>query len=103
VDGHPVAKRSASKVTRGGAKNALRRHDAGGTAVEEVVFLRGHQPGLGPYDRLLTVPLLREGQPAGCPATLNESREHVASVLATLPPDAFCLSPGTPAIRTVFT
>jgi nicotinate phosphoribosyltransferase len=102
VDGYPVAKRSASKTTRGGAKSALRRHDEAGTAVEEVVFLRCQQPELGPHDRLLPVPLLRAGQPVGRLPTLPESREHLTTALPALPPDALRLPPGTPALRTTF-
>ena len=37
VDGRPVAKRSAAKESRGGAKTAVRRYKPTGTAVEEVV------------------------------------------------------------------
>ncbi len=102
VDGQPVAKRSASKITRGGAKSALRRHDDTGTALEEVVFLRGRQPEPRPDDKLLPVPLLRDGQPVGRLPTLQESREHVAAALTTLPADGRRLSPGDPAIPTAF-
>ena len=38
VDGRPVAKRSENKQSNGGAKGALRRHRATGTATEEVVY-----------------------------------------------------------------
>ncbi len=102
VDGQPVAKRSASKVTRGGAKSALRRYKDTGTALEEVVFLRRQHPEPGPEDRLLPVPLLRDGQPVGPSPTLQESRERVAGALTTLPADGRRLSPGNPAIPTVF-
>ncbi|MGH3843969.1 MAG: nicotinate phosphoribosyltransferase, partial [Pseudonocardiaceae bacterium] len=102
VDGQPVAKRSPSKITRGGAKSALRRHKDSGTAVEEVVFTHGRQPEPEPGDRLLPVPLLRDGRPVGRPPTLQESREHLAAALITLPPDGRRLSPGDPAIPTRF-
>jgi nicotinate phosphoribosyltransferase len=102
VDGQPVAKRSASKTSRGGAKSALRRHDDDGTAIEEVVFHRTQQLEPGPHDRLLPRPLVRNGQPVGRLPTLPESREHLTTVLATLPPDALRLSPGNPAVPTVF-
>jgi nicotinate phosphoribosyltransferase len=102
VDGQPVAKRSTSKVTRGGAKSALRRYKDTGTAVEEVVFLRGRQPELGPHDRLLPVPLLREGQPVGPPPTLEQGHKQVRAGLASLSPDGLELSPGEPVIPTVF-
>ena len=51
VDGRPVAKRSASKESRGGAKSAVRRHKPTGTAVEEVVHRRATPPELGQHDR----------------------------------------------------
>jgi nicotinate phosphoribosyltransferase len=102
VDGQPVAKRSTAKISRGGAKSALRRHKPSGTAVEEVVFLRGEQPALGAHDRVLPVPLLRDGQPVGAPPTLQEGRERVTAALISLPWDGLRLSPGEPAIATVF-
>ena len=102
VDGQPVAKRSTAKISRGGAKSALRRHKPSGTAVEEVVFLRGKQPALGAHDRVLPVPLLRDGQPVGAPPTLQEGRERVTAALISLPWDGLRLSPGEPAIATVF-
>jgi nicotinate phosphoribosyltransferase len=102
VDGQPVAKRSTAKVSRGGAKSALRRYKPSGTAVEEVVFLRGKQPQLQAHDRVLLVPLLREGQPVGPPTTLQDGRERVTAALTTLPWDGLRLSPGEPALPTVF-
>jgi nicotinate phosphoribosyltransferase len=102
VDGQPVAKRSTSKISRGGAKSALRRYKPSGTAIEEVVFLRGRQPELDEHDRVLPVPLLREGQPVGALPTLQEGRERVAGALTTLPWDGLRLSPGEPALPTVF-
>ncbi len=102
VDGRPVAKRSESKASRGGAKGALRRYKPSGTAVEELVFRRGRQPHLGEYDRVLPVPLLREGHPVGSPDTLQQGRERVRAALSSLPADGLQLSPGEPAIPTVF-
>jgi nicotinate phosphoribosyltransferase len=102
VDGQPVAKRSTAKVSRGGAKSALRRYKPSGTAVEEVVFLQGKQPELEAHDRVLQVPLLREGQPVGSPATLQDGRERVTAALTSLPWDGLRLSPGDPALPTVF-
>jgi nicotinate phosphoribosyltransferase len=101
VDGQPVAKRSTAKVSRGGAKSALRRYKASGTAVEEVVFLQGKQPKLEAHDRLLPVPLLREGQPVGSPPTIQDGRERVTAALTSLPWDGLRLSPGEPAVPTV--
>jgi nicotinate phosphoribosyltransferase len=102
VDGQPVAKRSAAKMSRGGAKSALRRYKDTGTAVEEVVFLRGRQPELGAHDRLLPVPLLRDGRPVGRAETLHDARDRVAAALVTLPWDGLRLSAGDPAIPTIF-
>jgi len=102
VDGQPVAKRSTSKVSRGGAKSALRRYTPSGTAIEEVVFRRDQQPELDEHDRVLPVPLLREGQPTGPPPTLQEGRERVTTALSTLPWDGLRLSPGEPALLTIF-
>ena len=64
VDGRPVAKRSASKESRGGRKSALRRHKPTGTAVEEVVFPAATPPAMGPHDPVLPVPMVRGGERA---------------------------------------
>jgi nicotinate phosphoribosyltransferase len=45
IDGRPVAKTSVGKSTRGGSKDVLRRHDAGGVAVADLVVPAGHIPG----------------------------------------------------------
>jgi nicotinate phosphoribosyltransferase len=101
VDGKPVAKRSTSKESRGGAKSALRRYKPSGTAVEEVVFRQGRQPVLEEHDRVLPVPLLREGQPVGSHPSLQEGRERVTAALTTLPWEGLRLSPGDPAQPTL--
>ncbi len=102
VDGRPVVKRSASKTSRGGAKSALRRHKPTGTAVEELVFPRGRPPELEEHDRVLPVPLLREGHPVNPPSTLEKARDRVRASLITVPWEGLRLSPGDPAIPTVF-
>jgi nicotinate phosphoribosyltransferase len=102
VDGHPVAKRSTSKISRGGAKSALRRYKPSGTAIEEVVFRQGHPPELDEHDRVLPVPLLRAGQTVGPLPTVAEGRERVTHALATLTEDGLRLSPGEPALPTLF-
>jgi nicotinate phosphoribosyltransferase len=102
VDGQPVAKRSTAKVSRGGAKSALRRYKPSGTAVEEVVFLQGKQPALEAHDRVVPVPLLRDGQPVGPPTTVRNGRERVTAALTSLPWDGLRLSHGEPALPTVF-
>jgi nicotinate phosphoribosyltransferase len=45
VDGRPVAKTSIGKGTRGGRKQVLRRHDADGVAVTDLVLPVGTIPG----------------------------------------------------------
>jgi nicotinate phosphoribosyltransferase len=102
VGGQPVAKRSTDKISRGGAKSALRRYKPSGIAIEEVVFLHGRQPELEEHDRVLPVPLLREGQPVDPLPTLQDGRERVAAALASLPWDGLRLSPGEPALPTAF-
>jgi nicotinate phosphoribosyltransferase len=105
VDGRPVAKRSASKESRGGAKGAVRRYKPTGTAVEEVVYRRtasGSPPELGPHDRVVPVPLMRGGEPVDGLPTLEQSREHLRAALVSVPWEGLKLSKGDPAIPTVF-
>jgi nicotinate phosphoribosyltransferase len=102
VDGRPVAKRSKSKASRGGAKSALRRSKPSGTAVEELVFPLGRLPDLGEHDRRLPVPLVRAGHPVGPSSTLHQGRERVRAALNSLPVDGLRLSPGEPAVPMVF-
>ncbi|PRY35233.1 nicotinate phosphoribosyltransferase [Umezawaea tangerina] len=102
VDGRPVAKRSSHKESRGGRKGALRKHKDTGTSLEEVVFPFDHQPDLDEHDRLLQVPLLRGGQPAGEVATLAQSRERLRAALVSVPWEGLKLSRGEPAIPTTF-
>jgi nicotinate phosphoribosyltransferase len=102
VDGRAVAKRSASKESRGGAKAAVRRFKPTGTAVEEVVHLRTAPPELGPHDRTVTVPLMRGGAPVDGLPTLEQSREHLRAALVAVPWEGLKLSRGEPAIPTAF-
>ncbi|MHA6621618.1 nicotinate phosphoribosyltransferase [Pseudonocardia sp. DLS-67] len=102
VDGRPVAKRSASKESRGGRKSALRRYKPTGTAIEEVVHQVDVPPELGPHDRVVPIPLIRGGeQVAGLP-DLEQSREHLRSALVSVPWEGLKLSRGEPALPTVF-
>jgi nicotinate phosphoribosyltransferase len=101
-DGVPVAKRSEGKHTVGGRKNAVRRHDAGGTAVAEVVTSSPIQPRAG--DRNLVVPLVRAGEvcsQASPAEALAAARAHHERVRAALPQEAWALSRGEPALETV--
>ena len=103
VDGRPVAKRSTSKESRGGAKTTVRRFKPTGTAVEEVVQRRAAAPELGPYDRVVPIPLVRGGEPVDGLPTLAQSREHLRAALVSVPWEGLKLSRGEPAIPTVFT
>jgi nicotinate phosphoribosyltransferase len=87
VDGHPVAKRSEHKESRGGRKTAMRAYRRSGTAVEEIVVSGPAEPADG--ERALQRPLLRSG-------------EHLRNATVTLPWDGLKLSRGEPAIPTRF-
>jgi nicotinate phosphoribosyltransferase len=96
----PVAKASSGKVGYGGAKSAVRRLDASGTAIAEVAYVSGTKP---PRDdeRVLTVPLVRAGDVVES-TTLDALRSHHRLALAELPADALRLSPGPPALQTAY-
>jgi nicotinate phosphoribosyltransferase len=105
VDGRPVAKRSTHKTSRGGRKAAVRRHKDTGTAVEEVIFRvapGAAEPVLGPHDRFLQVPLMRDGKRVDDLPTLEDDRQRLRHALVTLPWEGLKLSHGEPAIPTVF-
>ena len=101
VDGRPVEKRSADKVSHGGRKSAIRRAKASGTATEEVIF-RGTEDdaraAAGGHDRMLPVPLVRGGRPVDDLPDLAGGREHLQHALTTLPWEGLTLSGGEPAI-----
>jgi nicotinate phosphoribosyltransferase len=102
VDGRPVAKRSASKESRGGRKSVLRRFKPTGTAVEEVVYPATTRVEPGPHDRVVPVPLLRGGERVADLPTLEQSREHLRAALISVPWEGLKLSRGEPALPTVF-
>ena len=102
VEGRPVAKRSSSKESRGGAKSALRRHKPTGTAVEEVVHRLDTDVEIGQHDRVVPVPLIVKGEPAGDPPSLDDSREHLRRGLVAIPWEGLKLSRGEPAVPTTF-
>jgi nicotinate phosphoribosyltransferase len=58
-------------------------------------------PDPGPCDRLLLTPLVRDGEIVGH-EPLETARERHRQALAELPPQAFQLSRGDPAIPTIF-
>jgi nicotinate phosphoribosyltransferase len=101
-DGRPVAKKSEGKHSVGGRKYAVRRHDRHGTAVAEVVSSEPIQPREG--DRDLVVPLVRNGElctDASPVDALAAARAHHERVREALPPEAWALSRGEPALETV--
>jgi nicotinate phosphoribosyltransferase len=101
-DGVPVAKKSEGKRSVGGRKSAVRRHDASGTAVAEVVTAGAVLPREG--DRDLLVPLVRGGavvHELDPRQALEQARAHHAEVREALPPEAWALSRGEPVLETV--
>jgi nicotinate phosphoribosyltransferase len=101
-DGVPVAKKSKDKVSVGGRKRAVRRHDADGLAVAEVVTSTPVVPRDG--DRDLVVPLVRAGEicdDASPTDTLARARAHHEKVRQAIPPEGWALSRGEPVLETV--
>jgi nicotinate phosphoribosyltransferase len=95
----PVAKRSVGKPGRGGRKWPVRHRDERGVAISEEIYAA--PPDVAPSDRLLLTPLVQRGEIVGR-ESLEAARERHRQVLAELPPQAFQLSRGDPAIPTVF-
>jgi len=102
VEGRPVAKRSSSKESRGGAKSAVRRHKPTGTATEEVVHRREHALDVGEHDRVVPIELVKSGEPVNGLPTLADAREHLRANLVAIPWEGLKLSRGEPAIPTTF-
>jgi nicotinate phosphoribosyltransferase len=101
-DGVPVAKKSKDKASIGGRKHAVRRHDAEGVALAEVVSSEPIAPRAG--DRDLVIPLVRAGavcSDAGPVAALQAARLHHQQVREALPPEGWALSRGEPVLETV--
>jgi nicotinate phosphoribosyltransferase len=92
----PVAKRSVGKPSKGGRKWAY-RETTGGTATVEIVTCAPVESG----GRPLLAELVREGRVVGR-EPLEAARERHRATLAELPPSAHSLSPGDPAVPTVF-
>ena len=99
VDGMPVEKRSIRKESHGGYKHAVRLARPTGTVVEEVVYPAGRPPATTDVGRLLTVPLVRGGEPVVAD-DLSAARARVAAGLKSLPWDGLKLSRGEPVIPT---
>jgi nicotinate phosphoribosyltransferase len=102
VEGRPVAKRSSSKESRGGAKSAVRRHKPTGTSTEEVVHRRGRTVEVGEHDRVVPIELVKSGEPVSGLPTLADAREHLRANLVAIPWEGLKLSRGEPAIPTTF-
>ena len=99
VDGLPVTKRSSRKQSRGGRKAAIRTYRPSGTVTEEIVHRFTERPSTAEPSRVLTVPLVRAGEPL-VSADLTAARELVAAGLRSLPWEGLALSHGQPALAT---
>ncbi|WP_310738287.1 nicotinate phosphoribosyltransferase [Microbispora sp. H10949] len=92
----PVAKASVGKPSVGGRKWAYRR-TGGGTATAEVIT---REP-VESEDRPLLAELVRDGKVVGRESLLTARERHRATS-AELPLEARSLSPGDPAVPTIF-
>jgi nicotinate phosphoribosyltransferase len=101
VDGRPVVKRSENKVSVGGRKLAYRAHRSSGTAVEERIVLASSGYSGSDDERLLTIPLVRQGETVHSPS-LEESRAAHRSAVTALPWEAVKLSKGDPGLAVSF-
>lgn len=95
-NGIPVAKKSRSKGSVGGAKVAVRRHNEHGFMTDEEVVIGG-APAREANDLDLQVSFILGGevQPRH---TLTESRDYHLDVMSTLPLEAHKLIRGTPVL-----
>lgn len=96
-----IEKRSPGKVSRGGRKFPVRRHDQNGQASAEVIGVEGPPPP-AEGDRAMLVPLIRGGRRVYFESLADARLRHAAG-LAELPPAAAQLSHGDPVIPTVYT
>jgi nicotinate phosphoribosyltransferase len=98
-----VSKRSSEKHNPAGRKDATRRL-VDGVAIEEIVDLGSKDPD-APSCRALIHPIVTKGvardEYRGT-SGVGLAREHHAHALAELPEEGRRLSPGDPAIPTVF-
>lgn len=99
VEGLPVQKRSLHKESHGGRKAAMRPARPSGTVTEELVHPFDVRPQTDEPARVLTVPLVRGGEPLAEP-DLEAARALVAEGLHSLPWEGLALSHGEPAIPT---
>ncbi|MCS5734048.1 nicotinate phosphoribosyltransferase [Herbiconiux daphne] len=99
-----VAKKSPEKATHGGRKHPVRLLDASGTAVSETIYVGAAAPAVV-RGRALHTTLVTDG--VADPAHLGHrgveaARERRATALRELPPEAFRLAAGEPAVPTVY-
>jgi len=95
VDGRmrPVAKRSASKATVGGAKTPYRLYNSTSSAAAELYSLdRRVPPGARPLQHQIVTSGLVQPQP-----TLRQTRDFHAQVIHELQPGALTVQAGEPA------
>lgn len=92
----PVEKKSKDKISVGGRKHVLRRHDHRGTAEAEVVGVGILPTGPG---RELLLPLVKDGEVVGHEELAAARARHEES-LAELPQTALQMSRGEPVIPT---
>lgn len=100
----PVEKRSVGKPSKGGRKWAYRRIDDGVATAEIVTGAPMDTPRPDPGqtgDRPLLAELVRDGEIVGR-EPLDAARRRHRSALTELPLIAHSLSPGDPAIPTIF-
>lgn len=100
-----VAKKSDGKPSIGGRKHPIRRLDASGRAVAEVVHIVEARDTPDDTGRDLLVPLITDGEihrehlgPEGT----ERAREHRERAMRELPDQAFRLGRGDPVLPTVF-
>jgi nicotinate phosphoribosyltransferase len=102
----PVAKRSPSKQTLGGLKEAFRRLWPDGVAKAEVIAVLNSQGVVNPqtpdgeHERALLRPLIDHGEIVGAEPVPAARARHTAA-LAELPARARRLSRGEPALPTI--
>ena len=100
VDGLPVQKRSSRKESHGGRKAALRVARGRPEPSSRRSCIRwAPSPEVPEPHRVLTVPLVRSGQPVAA-TDLDAARAQVAAGLTSLPWEGLALSHGEPAIPT---
>ncbi|HVW80955.1 MAG TPA: nicotinate phosphoribosyltransferase [Mycobacteriales bacterium] len=93
-----VEKRSAGKTSTGGRKTAVRRLEHGKAAAEVLSFTTGE---VAASDRPLQHTVVRDGEVVA-DLDVDAARERCRASCAELPLHAMKLSPGEPAIETIW-